>query len=142
MSFVFSPHTGFFFQIGGDAVHPDHERNILTAGHMAFEGGISWGTRKGVDAYVYYASLGLIDPKLPFEAWAYGGAMGKSGAARFLIGGAAAASIGMLGVGTLGFLIDPKHLRPGKGLDETGPYQDFMEGFHSVKPPWERASYL
>lgn len=70
-----------------------------------------------VSAAVYYGSYGLLDPKMPFEAFAIRRGMGKSGFVWLL----AAAGISMsFGFGTalaIGWLVDPMDKRKG-GLAE------------------------
>lgn len=83
-------------------------------------------------AFLYYGSLGLVDPKMPLEAYVLGG--GKPTDIRTLSGWrnlgvrgfarGAASSIGMATVGTglLGLVFDPMDKWEG-GLDEVITYR-------------------
>jgi hypothetical protein len=87
-----------------------------------------------IEAFGYYATLGLIDPKMPAEAWVLGGGGGAwlgwnratiaaTWAVRptlvgFLIGSARSIGFAMLITGAVGWAIDPHDVREG-GLAET-----------------------
>jgi len=83
-------------------------------------------------AWPYYASLGLLDPKLPLEAVGWSLFLGISYGRGFFI----AALVGALVTGTALTLIDPMHKYEG-GYDETADYQNFERAYGEMKAPWK-----
>lgn len=71
-------------------------------------------------AFIEYASLGLLDPKLPAELKLFGP----------LYVGA-----NILGVGTLGWIFDPLHKRPG-GVDDWWADADWNQIDWGAGPAW------
>jgi len=84
-------------------------------------------------AWPYYASLGLLDPKLPLEAAGWSLTLGIS----YRYGIAVASIVGVLGTGTALTLIDPMHKYEG-GYDETADYQQFERDYSELKAPWKK----
>jgi len=87
-------------------------------------------------AYVYYGRAGLLDPKLPIEAYGWGGVLGLTGANRGLAGGVVALVLGFTLAGVVGVAIDPMHQWEG-GLDETADYQTAEKQYLELKAPWK-----
>lgn len=87
-------------------------------------------------AYMYYGRAGLLDPKLPFEAYGWGGALGLTGASRGLGGTIAALVLGFTLAGVVGVAIDPMHQWEG-GYDETPDYQAMEMEYLELKAPWK-----
>jgi len=87
-------------------------------------------------AYLSYGRAGLLDPKAPAEAWAWGGFLGLGGwqraAAGTLIGGIIGFSVG----GAVLTVIDPLHKWEG-GWDETADYQETQRMYGEMKAPWK-----
>jgi len=94
----------------------------------AAEEGRSWGTdvpygqsnayEGGFAAWKYYAGAGLIDPKIPAEAYMWSSLLGVSR----LGGYGVAIAVGIFLTGTALTIIDPHHKWEG-GIDETRIYQ-------------------
>jgi hypothetical protein len=118
---------------------------LPTPGGTAAEEGRSWGTdvpygepsgsRGGFDAWKYYAGAGLLDPKIPIEAYYWSGLLGISR----LGGYAVALAVGVVIVGTVLTIIDPKHKWEG-GLDESQLYKDTAGEFeYGFKLGWSQS---
>ena len=115
--------TNPFFEYSFTAPPPSSSKRGTAA-----EEGRSWGTdvpygepsayRGGFSAWKYYAGAGLLDPKIPVEAYYWSGLLGISR----LGGYAVALAVGVVIVGTALTIIDPHHKWEG-GLDETSWYQ-------------------
>lgn len=88
-------------------------------------------------AYMYYGRAGLLDPKLPFEAYGYGGLLELTGARRGLAGGVMALALGFTLAGVVGVAIDPMHQWEG-GYDETADYQAAEQEYRELKAPWKK----
>jgi len=89
-----------------------------------------------VNAFLYYGSMGLFDPKNPTvdapatakaTGWSYGKSLGFT-----LVGG-------FVVWGTLGWIVDPKDRREG-GLAETEEYQKSIGHAHDIHINWGRGS--
>jgi len=84
------------------------------------------------EAWTYYATIGLLDPKLPFEGVGWSLGLGIS-----LRGGMALAGlIGVLVTGTALTVIDPHHKWEG-GWDETEDYKVAQRQYAEMKAPWK-----
>lgn len=91
-------------------------------------------------AYLYYGQAGLLDPKLPVEAYGYGGAVGFTGVLRGVVGVAVAATIGFALGGAVGVAVDPAHRWTG-GYDETADYQETERMYREADwGRWKRGS--
>jgi hypothetical protein len=77
-------------------------------------------------AFVYYGTFGLLDPKMPVEAWIFGGgsfideigfALVAPTAVGFVEGAAISIVVAFVVTGSVGWALDPDHRRSG-GADE------------------------
>jgi len=96
-----------------------------------------WRTER--DAFIYYGSFGLVDPKnalldAPALKSATGMSYGKSLATVTVAG--------FFGWGLMGWVIDPSHKRPG-GLDETDTYKWWFNSsaWQNLKAGWEMGEF-
>jgi len=90
--------------------------------------------RDDAEAFLYYGTLGLLDPKMPAEAWVLGGGRAvwagwsvatlrntwamRPTALGFAAGVGRSAMIAFLGAGAIGWFVDPDDRREG-GLFDT-----------------------
>lgn len=110
-----------------------------TSRGTAAEEGRSWGTdvpygksnayEGGWSAWKYYAGAGLIDPKLPIEAYYWSGLLGISRLGGFAV----AAAVGVFLTGTALTIIDPHHKWEG-GLDEYPWYEKNVDPLVMAAP--------
>jgi hypothetical protein len=70
-----------------------------------------------VEAFVYYGSFGLLDPKMPIEAFAIRRTLGMTGVRGLLAGAGISSGGGIAAAAVVGWLLDPAHKREG-GLDD------------------------
>jgi len=87
-------------------------------------------------AYLSYGRAGLLDPKAPAEAWAWGGFLGLGGWKRAAAGGLIGGIIGFSIGGAVLTVIDPLHKWEG-GWDETADYQETQRMYAEMKAPWK-----
>ena len=89
--------------------------------------------RDDAEAFLYYGTMGLLDPKMPLEAWLLGGGtavwsgwnlttLRNTWALRpspfgFLKGAARSSLLAIVGAGVVGWFVDPSSRREG-GMDE------------------------
>lgn len=105
------------------------EQTLFTLRQQSLSGG-------ALPAFLFYGYAGLLDPKLPVEAYGYGGVLGLTGVTRG-IGGVAVAGIIGFGIGgAVGVVIDPAHKWDG-GWDETIDYQQTEQMYREMKAPWK-----
>ena len=69
------------------------------------------------EALVYYGSFGLLDPKMPFEAFTIKRTLGLVGTRGFLLAAGMSMSGGIAMAAVAGWAIDPMHKREG-GFDD------------------------
>ncbi len=83
------------------------------------------GWHDDVDAFVYYGSFGLLDPKMPFEAYGYKRAFGLVGWRGLAIGAGISMSSGFLLAGTVGYIFDPADRREG-GIMQSEAWKEIV----------------
>jgi len=106
---------------------------------MATSGGQwdSWGPSDDIEAFTYYGTTGLIDPKAPFEAWVMGGGrlawhgfttatLSSTWAARpslvgFVGGLTKSFAAAMIIPGVIGWAVDPHDYREGGWVETHTP---------------------
>ena len=105
------------------------EQALFTLRQQSLSGG-------ALPAFLYYGRAGLADPKLPVEAYGFGGFLGLSGWKRAGAGALVAGIIGFTVGGILGVAIDPVHKWEG-GYDETIDYQQTEQMYREMEAPWK-----
>lgn len=108
--FLINPNS-FFADNKGAPVVPWHTGNIT----------------EHADAFLYYASFGLLDPKMPLEAVAIRKTMGWLGWRGLLAGAGVSMSMGMAGVGLVLYAFDPADLHS-SGIMQTQAWDRFTTG--------------
>ena len=100
---------------------PDEWRSpIIPSGHTG-------SVQEHADAVLYYGSFGLLDPKMPFEAFAIKKAAGWLGFRGLAMGGAVSMLGGVAVAGAVGWAFDPADRRKG-GIIETSAWNRFVTG--------------
>jgi len=79
------------------------------------------------DAALYYGSFGLLDPKMPFEAFAIKRAKGWLGVRGLAMGGATSMAAGFVLAAIVGWAFDPADRRKG-GIMQSQAWNRFVTG--------------
>ncbi len=86
-----------------------------------------------VEALAYYGSFGLLDPKMPFEAFALRRTLGWAGYTGLMAAAGVSMGASIASAALVGWAFDPMHRREG-GVDDWSFNYDAIDW--SVGPGW------